>query len=108
MFLGTIGTSLKTHYCAGKLISFSIFDSPKKCCGGGCKSCENHSLFYKIKDNFVKQDIQIKQPVFTYCEFIFSEIIIDLVVEKLNTNFSYKKPPSLLNSRYILYNVFRI
>ena len=108
MFLGTVGTSLKTHCCSGKLIGFSIFDSPKKCCGSGCNSCEDHSLFYKITDNFVKQDIQVNPPFFIQYEFIFSEIIFDLIIENLNNNFNFKNhtPPKLF--RYILYNVFRI
>jgi hypothetical protein len=59
LLLGTIGPGLNFHYCGGHLAGFSLYHSAKPCCSGHCPSCKNVVVFYKLKDNFEKQTINI-------------------------------------------------
>ncbi len=52
------------HYCGGRLVSTSIVHEAKSCCDDdGC--CQNKTIHYEVKDNYVSpaiaQNVEVAQ-----------------------------------------------
>jgi hypothetical protein len=52
LLVATGGLPVTRHYCGGTEKSFSIYSTPKACCGGHCDKCHNVFKFSKVKDAF--------------------------------------------------------
>jgi hypothetical protein len=76
------GVVLNKHYCSNRLVSSSIFLTPKNCCNGHCNKCHNETKVYKITDNYQNSNFSlnlnqyyndlIKIPV-AFCLISFNE-----------------------------------
>ena len=76
LLIASIGLTISKHYCAGDLISTSLFVEANDCCGDvdSCTnedSCENESTFFHLDDDFsltttneipVSKEIEVFQP----------------------------------------------
>jgi hypothetical protein len=52
LLVATGGLPVTRHYCGMTEKSFSIYSTPKACCGGHCDKCHNIFKFSKVKDVF--------------------------------------------------------
>jgi len=52
LLVATGGLPVTRHYCGITEKSFSIYSTPKACCGGQCDKCHNVFKFSKVKDVF--------------------------------------------------------
>lgn len=52
LLVATGGLPVTRHYCGITEKSFSIYSTPKACCGGHCDKCHNVFKFSKVKDVF--------------------------------------------------------
>lgn len=114
--ISTIGISVYQHYCAGNIISSSLFEakscvSEEKSCAMKC--CKDETLTFKIKDAFssVIFDFDLQSvfnllPNITFNYFNFEKIALEE-----NTSNLIKAPPLLLKqiiSITILFSSFLI
>ena len=53
LMVSTTGITLSMHYCGGKWVSTSINKEAKSCCDGTDGCCENKTLHFEVKDDFV-------------------------------------------------------
>jgi hypothetical protein len=52
LLVATGGVPVTRHYCGTVEKSFSIYSTPKSCCGGHCDKCHNVFKFSKVNDVF--------------------------------------------------------
>jgi hypothetical protein len=52
LLTATGGLSITRHYCGQSIVSFSLFSTPKPCCGSDCDKCHNEFSFNKVTDDF--------------------------------------------------------
>jgi hypothetical protein len=52
LLIATGGMPITRHYCGSSEMSFSVYSSPKACCGGQCDKCHNVFKFSKVNDNY--------------------------------------------------------
>lgn len=52
LLVATGGVPVTRHYCGTVEKSFSVYSTPKACCGGHCDKCHNVFKFSKVKDAF--------------------------------------------------------
>ncbi len=114
--ISTLGLSLKSFYCCGKLKTVTVsisLDEQQKCANddGTSDCCKTKYQFFKVKDNHVAGDI-ISTPVlhFIYLHlFTPSFQAINLPSEQINIAHQSNAPPLLHGvSDYIFNCVFRI
>lgn len=55
MLITTMGFSISKHYCRNNLISVTINQEAKSCCGMNSESgcCHNETTFHHLEDDFV-------------------------------------------------------
>jgi len=53
LMVSTTGITFSMHYCGGKLVSTSINKEAKSCCDGTGGCCENKTLRFEVKEDFV-------------------------------------------------------
>jgi hypothetical protein len=63
LLIATSGVSITRHYCGQSLVSFSLFSTPKPCCGSGCDKCHNEFSFNKVTDNFTVSSDAVKSVI---------------------------------------------
>lgn len=114
--LPTIGFSVTTHYCGGKLSTISLFSFGVDCCKCGKKSmkkncCTNKVTRVKLKDN---QSI-IKKISFSRVNFSKGQRYIPTTSFLFTRTYLQKKsvfyhPPGFCHLKpvYLLNEVFRI
>lgn len=114
--LSTLGLSLKSFYCCGKLqsVTVSIKQDQQQNCGnddGMSDCCKTKYQFFKVKDNHVAGDV-VNAPILHFCYihlFTFSYQIINYPSKKNEIANLINAPP--LHSAvadYIFNCVFRV
>jgi hypothetical protein len=89
LLLSTSGLSITRHYCGQSFASFSLFSTPKPCCGDDCDKCHNEFSFNKVTDNYTASSSEeVKSPVSDYA---FQAFFINELLESL-TAFSSGAP----------------
>ena len=53
LLVSTTGITISMHYCGGKYVSTSINEEAKSCCDGTGGCCENKTLHFEVKDDYV-------------------------------------------------------
>lgn len=53
LLVSTTGITISMHYCGGKYVSSSINKEAKSCCDGSGGCCENKTLHFEVKDDYV-------------------------------------------------------
>jgi hypothetical protein len=61
LLVATGGMPVTRHYCGMSEMSFSVYSTPKACCGGHCDKCHNVFKFSKVNDDFVAGSTVIAQ-----------------------------------------------
>jgi len=84
LLVATGGLPVTRHYCGITEKSFSIYTTPKACCGGHCDKCHNVFKFSKVKDAF-EGGCSIKTLCFTDIVTLQSALFIDLM-NNVNTS----------------------
>jgi len=65
LLVATSGVSITRHYCGQSFVSFSLFSTPKPCCGSDCNKCHNENSFNKVTDNFTISSSEAGKSVIT-------------------------------------------
>lgn len=52
LLVATGGLPVTRHYCGAASMSFSVYSTPKACCGSECDKCHNVFKFSKVNDTF--------------------------------------------------------
>ena len=78
LLVATGGVPVTRHYCGTAEKSFSVYSTPKACCGGHCNKCHNVFKFSKVKDVF-EGGCSMKKLCFTDIVTIQSALFIDLM-----------------------------
>lgn len=113
----SIGLSVTTHYCGGKLASISILNikSPTCRCGKkpmkkGC--CKDKATILKIKDTqqFSKQVSLSASKTFTFQPLysVLTDLNSSITTYKLNIPFAHPPPLQKSEPLYLLNRVFLI
>jgi hypothetical protein len=114
--MSTLGLSLKSFYCCGKLesVTVSISQHEQKTCAnddGTSDCCKTKYQFFKVKDNHVAGDV-ISAPVLHFINFhLFpsSFQVINYSSEKVDLANLSNAPPLLHTVPDYIFNcVFRI
>ncbi len=57
----TAGVNISSHYCAGELYSFRLFDDAPGCCSDtDCNNCHDNLLVVNLADKYVVSDYHLK------------------------------------------------
>ena len=114
--LSTLGLSLKSFYCCGKLKSVTVTitqDQQQNCANndGMSDCCKTKYQFFKVKDNHVAGDV-VTTPALHFCYlhlFTSSFRIINYPSEKNEVaNLSNAPPLHHTVPEYIFNRVFRV
>ena len=109
LFIGTIGVTFNMHFCSGKLVSTSFISKQTKCCGENCKTCNDTSLIYKLKENYLKVNAVVVSHEVNICTVIFSVMSGKIISEHFINAFEcINLPPLIRENIYIIIRVFRI
>jgi hypothetical protein len=84
LLVATGGMPITRHYCGSAEMSFSVYSTPKACCGGHCDKCHNVFKFSKVNDNF-EAGSSISTQALTDFVTLHTTFFIDLLN---NTNIS--------------------
>ena len=57
----TAGLTFSMHYCGGNYVSTSINKEAKSCCDGSGGCCENKTLHFEIKGDFVAHAFRLAE-----------------------------------------------
>lgn len=97
--IATIGVTVSTHYCGGKLADTSVFSTASCDCGDKemeSNCCQNESEFFQIDEDFIIASSDIDFDLkFTFA--FLSSFIDSFVTEKGNSSDSFIYKPPLLN-----------
>jgi hypothetical protein len=78
LLVATGGLPVTRHYCGSTEKSFSVYSTPKACCGGHCDKCHNIFKFSKVNDVF-EGGCSMKTLCFTDIVTLQSAHFIDLL-----------------------------
>jgi hypothetical protein len=109
LLLSTIGVSITRHYCEGKLVSVSLENTHKSCCGEKCKSCHSDSFLVKVTDNFTVSQSNCGPNLFRFCHTLeFLPLQISFISPVLTNRILYfpQSPPLIIHSE-AFFQVFR-
>jgi len=117
LLFSTMGVTMYKHYCGNILISKTIGQEPRKCCGDDCKGCHNESKTFKITDNYeassnsltFKADVQ---KIFD--NFSLAFVLIHITLDSYNNNNLLTQikicdtPPLIAENQTAILQVFRL
>ena len=91
------------HYCGGKLVSTSINKETKSCCNGMRGCCENKTIHYEVKDDYICP-IQVEQVKTVERDILFPTLFVlnfELFCEETKTTivFHDSSPPPKVQTR---------
>ena len=73
--ISTTGITFSMHYCGGELIYTSINKEAKSCCDGSGGCCENKTLHFEVKDDFVSP-IQVENIKTVELDVLFPMLFV--------------------------------
>lgn len=88
LLVATGGLPVTRHYCGSTEKSFSIYSTPKACCGDHCDKCHNVFKFSKVNDVF-EGDYSMKIMFFTNFVTLQSALSIDLLNNVNGSSFTH-------------------
>lgn len=94
LLISTGGLSITRHYCGQSFASFSLYSTPKSCCGDDCDKCHNEFSFNKVTDNYTASSSEeVKSPVSDYAfqAFFINELLESLTVSSAGTPIIHRK-----------------
>lgn len=110
LMVSTSGITFSMHYCGGKFVSASINKEAKSCCDSTNGCCENKTLHFEVKDDYVGP-IQIDNPKIVELDVFFPLLLalnFELVSEE-NESFevySDSSPPPTIQKRLSLLQTY--
>lgn len=93
LMIMTSGISVSVHYCGGSLVSATLNEEAKSCCGSRCGSCETRTVLIEIEDDYVA-------PLQAEIPFV---VLMDLFVPVLNI-LQNEFPVDGSYSKYVFYD----
>ncbi|MDP4208474.1 MAG: hypothetical protein Q8928_06640 [Bacteroidota bacterium] len=112
LILATSGVTVYRHYCSGTLVSTSLVDHEKSCCGAAhCKSCHNEAKQFKVIDNynvsFFKTDFDGKSISIVLYSVETPEFLSEISTSSFIYPFSCASPPLITENAAALLQTFR-
>jgi len=103
LLVSTTGITFSMHYCGGKLVSASINKEAKSCCDDARGCCENKTLHFEVKDDYVCQ-VQIDNLKTVELDVLFPILFVvnfELLpeAEKATVVFYDTSPPPTIQTR---------
>jgi|APIni6443716594_1056825.scaffolds.fasta_scaffold397006_1 hypothetical protein len=117
LLFSTMGVTMYKHYCGNILITKTIGQVPKKCCGDDCKGCHNDSKTFKITDNYEASNNSLTfkadvQKIFD--NFSLAFVLLHITFDSYSDNnlFTHLKncdtPPLIAENQTAMLQVFRL
>ena len=108
--ISTTGITFSMHYCGGELIYTSINKEAKSCCDGSGGCCENKTLHFEVKDDFVSP-IQVEKIKTVELDVLFPMLFVfnfELLNEevKVNDDWYDSSPPPTIQTRLALLQTY--
>lgn len=110
LLVSTTGITFSMHYCGSKYVSTSINKEAKSCCDGTGGCCENKTLHFEVKDDYVSA-IVVQNNTIVELDVLFPILFVlsaELLPEiKVTTNyFGDTSPPSTIQTRLSLFQTY--
>ncbi|GAF05260.1 hypothetical protein JCM21142_93987 [Saccharicrinis fermentans DSM 9555 = JCM 21142] len=98
------------HYCGGEYVSTSINKEAKSCCDGTGGCCENKSLHFEVKDDYVNA-VQFETTKIVSIDILFPILLainLELFPEEINVikEFIDTSPPPKIQTRLSLLQTY--
>jgi hypothetical protein len=110
LLVSTTGITISMHYCGGKYVSSSINKEAKPCCDGSGGCCENKTLHFEVKDDYVNV-AQIENSKIVELDILFPILFalnLELLPleEKHELAFYDSSPPPKIQTRLSLLQTY--
>jgi len=110
LLVSTTGITISMHYCGGKYVSSSINKEAKSCCDGSGGCCENKTLHFEVKDDYVNV-AQIENSKIVELDILFPILFalnLELLPmeEKTELAFYDSSPPPKIQTRLSLLQTY--
>jgi len=100
----TTGFTISRHYCGDMLVSVSVNNDAKSCCGSENGCCHNENQRFEIKDNFIAaQELEeLTIPVHDNLFPVVFSCVSNIAVRNPDNIYNYKESHSPPGVRTIL------
>ncbi|WP_052343005.1 HYC_CC_PP family protein [Saccharicrinis fermentans] len=110
LLVSTTGITISMHYCGGEYVSTSINKEAKSCCDGTGGCCENKSLHFEVKDDYVNA-VQFETTKIVSIDILFPILLainLELFPEEINVikEFIDTSPPPKIQTRLSLLQTY--
>ena len=110
LLVSTTGITFSWHYCGGKYVSTSINTTAKSCCDGEGGCCENKTVHFEVKDDYVSP-IVVENHTIVELDILFPILFIfnfELfpIEENASVAFYDSSPPPTIHTRLSLLQTY--